>query len=212
MTSQSSTWFEVRQRLRRDHERLRGLRGPNGLPLGILALNPSYQCIWLHRVSNYFFRRNHRLLARFLLASDLLLTGADITNQRNRTRLAAGSSDLHAIFGRLGADCTIWGHCGVGGGREQGHRRWSRPSDHRRQRHSMAQLHGAGSGTPRPRRRGGAGMHHYARSAPRNQGGTRGKPPTVDREFGMMSGIPRSRSSTAKLSFVGFVRRLRKPT
>ena len=118
MTSQSSTWFEVRQRLRRDRERLRGLRGTNGLPLGILALNPSYQCIWLHRVSNYFFRRNHRLLARFLWHLNLLLTGADIGPI---SEIGPGLLLVHPIstqiFGRLGADCTIWGHCGVGGGR-----------------------------------------------------------------------------------------------
>jgi serine O-acetyltransferase len=118
MTPQSPSWSEVRKRLRRDRERLRGLCGPNVLPLGILALHPSYQCIWLHRVSNYFFRRNHRLLARFFWHVNLLLTGADIAPI---SEIGPGLLLVHPIstqiFGRLGADCTIWGHCGIGGGR-----------------------------------------------------------------------------------------------
>jgi hypothetical protein len=118
MTSEPTTWSEVQKRLRRDRERLRGLRGQNVLPLGILALHPSYQCIWLHRVSNYFFRRNHRLLARFFWHLNLLLTGADIAPI---SEIGPGLLLVHPIstqiFGRLGADCTIWGHTGIGGGR-----------------------------------------------------------------------------------------------
>jgi serine O-acetyltransferase len=118
MTRQSTSWSEVRKRLRRDRERLRGLCGPNVLPLGILALHPSYQCILLHRVSNYFFRRNYRLLARFLWHLNLLLTGSDIGPI---SEIGPGLLLVHPIstqiFGRLGADCTIWGHCGIGGGR-----------------------------------------------------------------------------------------------
>lgn len=135
MTTEPTTWSEVRKRLRRDRERLRSLRGPNGLPLGILALHPSYQCIWLYRISNYFFRRNHRLLARFFWHVNLLLTGADIGPI---SEIGPGLVLVHPIstqiFGRLGADCTVWGHGGVGAGR----------SDKERANHDI----GAGPGLP----------------------------------------------------------------
>jgi serine O-acetyltransferase len=106
-------------RLRRDRERLRSFSEETGFPAPrLLAFHPSYQCIWLHRMSNYFFRRNHRLLARFLWHLNLLLTGADIGPI---TEFGPGLLLFHPIttqiFGRLGADCTIWGHCGIGGGR-----------------------------------------------------------------------------------------------
>jgi len=118
MTRPSPSWSEVRKRLQRDRERLRSLRGPNGLPPGILALHPSYQCIWLYRISNYFFRRNHRLIARFFWHVNLLLTGADIGPI---SEIGPGLVLVHPIstqiFGRLGADCTLWGHGGIGGGR-----------------------------------------------------------------------------------------------
>jgi serine O-acetyltransferase len=133
--TEPTTWSDVRKRLRRDRERLRSLRGPNVLSLGILALHPSYQCIWLYRISNYFFRRNHRLLARFFWHVNLLLTGADIGPI---SEIGPGLVVVHPIstqiFGRLGADCTIWGHGGVGAGR----------SDKDRANHDI----GAGPGLP----------------------------------------------------------------
>jgi len=119
MTRPSPSWSEVRKRLQRDRERLRGLsEKPGAAPLGILALHPSYQCIWLYRISNYFFRRNHRILGRFFWHVNLVLTGADIAPI---SEIGPGLLLVHPIstqiFGRLGADCTIWGHCGIGGGR-----------------------------------------------------------------------------------------------
>jgi serine O-acetyltransferase len=69
-------------------------------------------------MSNYFFRRNHRLLARFFWHVNLLLTGADIAPI---SEIGPGLLLVHPIstqiFGRVGANCTFWGHGGIGPGR-----------------------------------------------------------------------------------------------
>jgi serine O-acetyltransferase len=74
--------------------------------------------VLLHRLSAHHFTAGRRLLARFFWHLNLLLTGADIGPI---SQSGPGLVILHPIstqiFGRIGADCTIWGHGGIGGGR-----------------------------------------------------------------------------------------------
>ena len=109
---------DVRDRLRRDRERLRTHYSAYSLPQPlILALHPSYLCVWLHRWSAYNFRQGHRLLARLLWHINLIATGADLSVN---SEIGPGLVILHPIttqvFGRIGANCTLWGHGGIGGG------------------------------------------------------------------------------------------------
>ncbi len=109
---------EVRERLRRDRERLRAHYAAYGLPQpAILPLHPSYLAVWLHRWSAYNFRRGRPLLARLLWHVNLFVTGADISMISD---IGAGLVILHpvstTVFGRIGRDCTLWGHNSIGGG------------------------------------------------------------------------------------------------
>lgn len=110
---------DVRLRLERDRERLHAHHARFGLPRPRhLWLNPSYQCVVLHRWSAYHFQRGNRLLSRLLWNVNLLLTGADLGAI---SEIGPGVVILHPVstqvFGRLGEDCTLWGHGGIGGGR-----------------------------------------------------------------------------------------------
>jgi serine O-acetyltransferase len=110
--------MEVRKRLRRDRQRLQTYYSTYGVPQpSILFLNPSYMCVWLHRWSAYHFQNERRLVARLLWHLNLLLTGADLSVISD---IGPGLVIIHPIstqvFGRIGADCTIWGHGGIGGG------------------------------------------------------------------------------------------------
>jgi serine O-acetyltransferase len=109
---------EVRERLRRDRDRLRALYAEHGLqPPKILVLHPSYMCVWLHRWSAYHFQHGRRLRARALWHLNLLITGADLSVISD---IGPGLVIVHPIstqvFGRIGANCTIWGYGGIGGG------------------------------------------------------------------------------------------------
>ena len=115
------TWAEIRVKLSRDRERLRerflasGAEAPR-----LLWLHPSYQCVLLYRLSSFHFRHGRRLRARFFWHVNLLLTGADIGPI---SEIGAGLIVLHPtstqVFGRIGEDCTLWGHGGIGGGRTE---------------------------------------------------------------------------------------------
>lgn len=112
------TGREVRQRLRQDRERLRAHYAAYGSPQPrFLMLEPSYICIWLHRWSAYNFQHGNRLAARLLWHINLMLTGADLSVI---SEIGPGLIIVHPvstqIFGRIGANCTIWGHGGIGGG------------------------------------------------------------------------------------------------
>jgi serine O-acetyltransferase len=109
---------EVRERLRRDRERLQEHYAAYGLPQpAVIALHPSYLSVWLYRWSAYNFRKGRRMLARLLWHTNLILTGADLSFI---SEVGAGLVILHPIstqiFGRIGENCTIWGHGGIGGG------------------------------------------------------------------------------------------------
>jgi serine O-acetyltransferase len=111
--------YEVRERLRRDRERLLEHYATHMVNTPrVLWLHPSYQCILLYRLSAYQFRRGRRLLARFLWHLNLWLTGAEFGLISDA---GAGLVVIHPmstyVFGHLGRDCTLWGHGGIGGGR-----------------------------------------------------------------------------------------------
>ncbi|AWB23800.1 hypothetical protein DA075_25315 [Methylobacterium currus] len=113
------TWREVRARLARDRERLEGCFRAYGMDVPrVLWLHPSYQCVLLYRLSTYLFRHGRRFLARLIWHANLFLTGADFSPI---SEIGPGLVVLHPvstqIFGRIGADCTMWGHGGIGGGR-----------------------------------------------------------------------------------------------
>ena len=112
------TGREVRKRLRQDRERLRSHYSAYGLPQPrMLALEPSYLCVWLHRWSAYNFQRGNRMIARLLWHVNLVATGADLSVI---SEIGPGLVIVHPlstqVFGRIGANCTIWGHGGIGGG------------------------------------------------------------------------------------------------
>lgn len=115
----ATTWREVRERLRRDRERLLEHYAKHRVDRPrVLWLHPSYQCVLLHRLSAYHFQWRRRLLARFLWQLNLWLTGADFGPISDA---GGGLVVIHPmstqVFGRLGRDCTLWGHVGIGGGR-----------------------------------------------------------------------------------------------
>jgi serine O-acetyltransferase len=112
------TWHETRERLRADRARLEAhfnaLPGPRPI---VLWLQPSYQCVLLHRLSFYCHSRGNRLLARFFWQLNLLLTACDIAPISN----IDGGLVIHfplavGLFGTVGKNCTIEGHGGIGGG------------------------------------------------------------------------------------------------
>ncbi len=112
------TWRETRERLRQDRERLSRLLDHQAAtrPL-FLTLYPPYTCCLLHRVSHYWYRRDHRLLARFFWHLNLLLTGADIGPLSD---IGGGLVVLHpvavTISARAGRNLTMAAHTGAGTG------------------------------------------------------------------------------------------------
>lgn len=110
---------ETRTMLREDRARLREFiqseTGPD--MIGWLYFNPSYQAVFLHRWSHYFFCRERRLLARLLWHFNLLLTGADISPGSD---IAGGLIIVHplgvVIIGKVGTHATFFGRSGIGGG------------------------------------------------------------------------------------------------
>ncbi|WP_430010161.1 serine O-acetyltransferase [Methylophaga lonarensis] len=116
----SITWNETRQRIRADKQRLKTFyeQSPSGKPLWLL-LNHSFLCVYLHRLSHFFFDRNNKVLARFFWHLNLLLTGADISPLSDIGGGLIVKYPLCVIIvGKLGENCTIEGHGGIGGGRD----------------------------------------------------------------------------------------------
>lgn len=112
------TWRETRLRLRADRARLieAWQARPGSVPIA-LWLTPSYQCVLLHRVSFFFNARGNRLLARLFWHLNLLATGCDIAPISD----VGGGLVVHfplaiGLIGTVGRNCTIEGHCGIGGG------------------------------------------------------------------------------------------------
>lgn len=109
---------ETRVRLAADRERLRAFIADRPqLARGILWLQPSYQAVYLHRWSHFFFQRGNRLLARVLWHLNLLLTGADISPLAD---IEGGFVLVYPVctivLGKAGRNLTVIGHSGFGGG------------------------------------------------------------------------------------------------
>ena len=118
LASEPITAAQTRDRLRADRARLREFMASRPhLAKGGLWLLPSYQAVYLHRWSHYFFKRDRRLLARALWHLNLLLTGADISPLAD---LGGGFVLVYPvctiILGKAGRHLTVVGHSGFGGG------------------------------------------------------------------------------------------------
>lgn len=108
----------TRERLAADRARLRSFFGARPhLARGHLWLLPSYQAVYLHRWSHFFFQRGNRLLARVLWHLNLLITGADISPLAD---IEGGFVLVYPVctivLGKAGKNLTVIGHSGFGGG------------------------------------------------------------------------------------------------
>jgi serine O-acetyltransferase len=77
--------------------------------------HPSFICVLLYRISNYFYRSNHRWSARIIWHINLLLTGADISEPAD---LGEGLLIMNpagtAIMGTAGRNLTVMPCAGLG--------------------------------------------------------------------------------------------------
>lgn len=103
--------------MREDRRRLREIAKGDPRLGAFLLFSPSYQAVWLHRWSHYFFYRGNRLLARLLWHINLGLTGADISPISN---VEGGFVLLYPLcvilVGKAGRNLTVYGQVGIGGG------------------------------------------------------------------------------------------------
>ncbi len=109
---------ETRARLADDRARLRDhFSARPELAASAIWLLPSYQAVWLHRWSHFFFQRGNRLVSRLLWHLNLLLTGADISPLSN---IGGGFVLVYPVctivLGKAGRNLTLFGHGGFGGG------------------------------------------------------------------------------------------------
>lgn len=108
---------ETRTRLRADRARLAEYLAQSGRRPFTAWLEPSYQCVWLHRWSFYCHAHGHRLAARCFWHLNLLLTGCDIAPLSDIGGGLVVPFPLSVgLIGTIGANCTLSGHAGVGGG------------------------------------------------------------------------------------------------
>lgn len=113
------TWKETHRRLRADKAAFCRYLGfeTAGRP-GIPMFHPSYQCVFLYRVSRFCFVHGHIYLARFFWHLNLLLTGADIPPISD---IGEGFCVVHTagciVVGKAGKNLLLHGVCGMGGGR-----------------------------------------------------------------------------------------------
>ena len=112
------TWSETKARMKDDKDRLLEATKEQGFGKpSFLFLHPSYQAVWLHRVAHFFFGRGQRVLARFFWHLNLLLTGADISPISDLGGGLVINCPLCVILvGKMGRNCTVFGHSGLGGG------------------------------------------------------------------------------------------------
>lgn len=116
---ESITWAETRRRLAQDRDRLRQYLDdqPGGRPL-LIWFYPSYQCVFLYRLSHYLFCNGHKFLGRFFWHLNLTLTGADINPfSRLDGGLVIACPVGVTIVGKVGRNCTFETQSGIGGGR-----------------------------------------------------------------------------------------------
>jgi serine O-acetyltransferase len=115
------TWRETRARLREDLRRLQEVLGERP---PFIRFHPSYMCVFLHRVSHYFFSRGNRFIARFFWHLNFVMTGADISEPMD---LGPGLVILNpagtSVMGNAGKNLTLMPCSGLGGevGRREDH-------------------------------------------------------------------------------------------
>lgn len=82
----------------------------------IVALHPSFLCVFLYRIANHFSRGGHRYLARVFWHLNILITGADISESVD---LGAGlvvvSPPGVSLMGNAGRNLTVMPCAGLGG-------------------------------------------------------------------------------------------------
>ena len=116
MARENLLWKQTSARLRADRERLSGFLASRGCenPHRLL-FHPSFLCVFFYRLSNYFYRRDHRLVARFLWHFNVLLTGADISAPNDLDGgLLIVSPPGTAIMAKAGRNLTIMPCAGLG--------------------------------------------------------------------------------------------------
>ena len=114
---QRLTWKDTLARLRTDHERLLSIlaAGRPDDPPRRAYLRASFVCVLLYRVSNYFYRKNHRLAARFFWHLNLVMTGADISEPADIGEgLVIFNPPGVAIMGTAGRNLTVMPCAGLG--------------------------------------------------------------------------------------------------
>jgi serine acetyltransferase len=99
-----------------DHERLVSLLATaDGQPRRSAYLHPSFVCVVLYRLSNYFYRSNHRHVARAIWHLNLLLTGADISEPADlQEGLVIVNPPGVALMGKAGRNLTVMQCAGLG--------------------------------------------------------------------------------------------------
>ena len=74
------SWTDTRRRLDDDRRRLRALLRASGSNLSLIgAFSAAYLCVWLHRISHYYYTNRCVCLAGVFWQLNMLLTGADIS-------------------------------------------------------------------------------------------------------------------------------------
>lgn len=112
------TWKETRQLLTEDRQKLREYIAAEGNVGGHwLWLNPSYQSVFLFRLSHYFFANEHRLLARFFWHLNVIITGADVSPiSQIKGGLVIVEPLCTILLGKIGKNFLVQGNGGTGGG------------------------------------------------------------------------------------------------
>jgi len=117
MTTTRITWGETRDRLRADHARLVSVlnSAQPEFPRKRAYFHASFVCVVLYRVSHFFYRANHHLVARFFWHSNLLITGADISEPADiGSGLVIFTPAGVAIMGTAGKNLTVMPCAGLG--------------------------------------------------------------------------------------------------
>lgn len=108
-------WSSTRAAMAADLSRHRAMLRAEGrnpvpvLPLGVLAAS-------LHRVAHWLHGAGWRMTARLVWLGNIALTGAEIdVGASIGPGLVLRHPRACALYGRIGADCTVFGQAGIGG-------------------------------------------------------------------------------------------------
>lgn len=116
MESTPVKWRTVRERLREDRRRIDEAAVAGDVAgSGIGMFFPTYLCILLFRLSNYFYTNGHRRLARGLWLLNVGLTGGDIWPA---SEIGGGLHIPHpagiSIFCKAGSNLTVMAQSCIG--------------------------------------------------------------------------------------------------